>query len=77
MSVSDILSSNILRFWLIRNDKIFRQAPAYIGGWKFYLQEGLQATEIRARAERAQQIKEYGLSSICYNLIMIPKQGIG
>lgn len=55
----DIIVTACWSIWLIQNDKIFRQAPAYIGGWKYYLQEGLKATEIRARSEIAKQIKEW------------------
>mgnify|MGYP006267570175 CR=1 FL=1 len=55
----DIIVTASWSIWLVQNDKIFRQAPAHVGGWQYYLQESLKATEIRARSGITQQLKEW------------------
>ena len=46
----DIIVMGCWSIWSIRNDKIFRAAVPHIQGWKFYLQDGLWAAQIKAKA---------------------------
>ena len=46
----DIIVMGCWSIWSIRNDKIFRAAVPHILGWKFYLQDGLWAAQIKAKA---------------------------
>lgn len=55
----DIIIMSCWSLWSVRNDKIFRQAPAHLNRWIFYLQEGMQAVELRAKPLKAQKIKTW------------------
>ena len=45
--------------WMVRNDKISRHAPPHVNSWKYYLKEGLGATELRAKHNKAEKIRTW------------------
>ena len=60
----DIVSMGCWGIWSIRNDKIFRAAAPHIQGWKFYLQEGLWAAQIKEKHSKAAKISSWVLQNI-------------
>ena len=45
--------------WMVRNHKIFTNAPTHLDWWKFYLKEGLSIALIRARIVKAAKIESW------------------
>ena len=55
----DIVIMGCWGIWMSRNDKIFRMATPTVDTWKHYLKEGLQATETRTKATKAEKINSW------------------
>ena len=55
----DIIIMGCWGIWSVRNDKIFRSAPPHRNTWKYYLKEGLWASELRAKAIKAVKIRTW------------------
>ena len=72
----DIVSMGCWGIWSIRKDKTFREATPHIQGWMFYLQEGLWATQIKAKQSKADKIRSWVTQNIL-SVFMFHKTGIG
>ena len=55
----DIIIMGCWGLWSVRNDKIFIYAPPHLNTWKFYLKEGLWASELRAKAKKIDKIRTW------------------
>ena len=55
----DIIIMSCWSIWSVRNDKIFRSATPAIDSWKFHPSEGLWVVQLRAKEDKATEVKEW------------------